>query len=463
MGVRKILSQEELADRKKYRNLLYMGIFIFLISFGEGITAPAIPIYGDRLGASYVQLGFLMTGYSITYTLMSLAAGRFSDKVGRKPLLLVSILLSITAAAGYYLAAAPLTLLIFRTIEGMSRGILWPVAEAIMADNTSRQERGRAMGRFTGAYGAGATLGNLVGGNVMQFIGVRAVFPVYPVLGVIVLITSLIGITEVTSAESGESGAGFSSDGLSGESGAGSSGDGLSGERSAKGEVDGKGLSGEEAAGGELAGQELSLETLEKVDLREEFKKIWPICYIGFAYAGFLYSVQGLLSQFANVLEVALLGIGVIYGIFWGMRTVAFLACGELVGIIGRKSALLIGIGFSILSTGTFLFADGFRPLVFAALLGGIGTGLMFPLSLTLIADNTSLGTHGFGMGALEFTMGIGMIIQTALSGILGDFGGVRFTYLFTFIVTVIAVPVTLKFIFEPEAETEVEAETQAD
>ncbi len=437
MGGGKILSQEELADRKKYRNLLYMGIFIFLISFGEGITAPAIPIYGDRLGASYLQLGFLMTGYSITYTLMSLAAGRFSDKVGRKPLLLVSILLSITAAAGYYLAAAPITLLVFRTIEGMSRGILWPVAEAIMADNTSRQERGRAMGRFTGAYGAGATLGNLVGGNVMQFIGVRAVFPVYPVLGVIVLITSLIGITEVTSAESGE--------------------------RSAKGEVDGKGLSGEEEAGGELAGQELSLETLEKVDLKEEFKKIWPICYIGFAYAGFLYSVQGLLSQFANVLEVALLGIGVIYGIFWGMRTVAFLACGELVGIIGRKNALLIGIGFSILSTGTFLFADGFRPLVFAALLGGIGTGLMFPLSLTLIADNTSLGTHGFGMGALEFTMGIGMIIQTALSGILGDFGGVRFTYLFTFIVTVIAVPVTLKFIFEPEAETEVEAETQAD
>ena len=434
-----------------------------MISFGEGITAPAIPIYGDRLGASYVQLGFLMTGYSITYTLMTLAAGRFSDKVGRKPLLLVSILLSITAATGYYLAAAPLTLLIFRTIEGMSRGILWPVAEAIMADNTSRQERGRAMGRFTGAYGAGATLGNLVGGNVMQFIGVRAVFPVYPVLGVIVLLTSLIGITEVTSTDSGGNAAASSGDGLPGEE---SAGEELSSEELSGKELSGEDLSGEELSGEELSGQELSLETLEKVDLKEEFKKIWPVCYIGFAYAGFLYSVQGLLSQFANILEVALLGIGIIYGIFWGMRTVAFLACGELVGIIGRKRALLTGIGFSILSTGTFLFADGFRPLVFAALLGGIGTGLMFPLSLTLIADNTSLKTHGFGMGALEFTMGIGMIIQTALSGILGDFGGVRFTYLFTFIVTVIAVPVTLKFIFEPEpeagSEAEVEAETKA-
>lgn len=393
-----------------------MAIFIFLISIGEGITAPAIPLQGDKLGASYLQLGFLMTGFSIAYTFMTLAAGRYSDRIGRKPLLLTSIVLSIIAATGYYLAATPLTLLVFRTIEGLSRGILWPVAEAIMADNTNRRERSRAMGRFSGAYGAGATLGNLAGGAVMQNIGVTAVFPVYPVLGVIVLITSIIGIQEVTASEK-EGAEAFSAN-------------------DSKDQVQ------------PLAG-------LESVDLKEECKKIWPVCYIGFAYAGFLYSVQGLLSQFANILNVALLGIGIIYALFWGMRTISFLSCGKLVKLFGRRSALLIGIVFAILSAGTFLFAEGFIPLIFAALLGGIGTGLMFPLSVTLIADLSSAKAHGFSMGALEFSMGIGMILQTALSGLLGDLGGVRFTYLFTFIVTLIAIPLTLIFIFEPEKNSD--------
>lgn len=384
-------------NKRKSRTLLYMSIFIFLISIGEGMTAPAIPIYGGWLGASYWQLGFLMTGYSITYTIFTLAAGRLSDKIGRKSLLLFSIVLTLIASTGYYFSIGPITLLIFRTTEGMSRGVLWPVGEALIADNTEYEDRGRAMGKFAAAYGAGATLGNLAGGLIMEYFNLTAVFPAYPVLALIVFIIILKGL--------------------------------------------------EEAKEGNHSDPDVSLKSFNPV---KEYLKIWPICFMGFAYAGFLYSVQGLLSRVASIFEVSFLGIGIIYALFWGMRTGAFTSSGIMAAIFGRKNGILVGVVLSLISTGTLILGDGFWPLIFAAAVGGLGTGIMFPLCITLIADYTTSETHGFGMGALEFTMGIGMISQTAISGVLGEMGGVNFTYLFTFIVMIIALFVTLKHIKEP-------------
>jgi DHA1 family multidrug resistance protein-like MFS transporter len=378
------------------RTLLFMGLFIFLMSIGEGMTAPAIPLYGDALGASYRQLGFLMTGYSIAYTVMTVIAGRLSDKLGRKRILLGSIILSIVASTGYYLSTVPPSLLIFRTVEGMSRGVLWPVAEAIVADNTTYEGREKAMGRFSAAYGAGVTIGTLTGGYIMEYVSLTTVFPVYSILGIAAFTISLLGVTEVNNNRH-MSASGF---------------------------------------------------TVATNALRE-IKKIWPVCYVGFAYSGFLYSLWGLLSKVADTCGVSPKGIGVIFTLFWGVRLASFMFCGEAAENLGQKKVLIVGVCFCALAAGIFLLANNFRLLAFAAIASGIGTGIMFPLSITMVADYASPAYLGFVMGFMEFIMGIGMIIQTALAGILGDLGGAHLTYLFTFIVTAIAIPISLVFIRE--------------
>src|SRR6056297_1307250 len=88
----------------------YMCIMILLMSIGEGMTAPAIPLFGNKLGASYAQLGFLMTGYAVAYTIISLSTGLISDKIGRKNILLTSLIISIVASTGYYFSTTPLML-----------------------------------------------------------------------------------------------------------------------------------------------------------------------------------------------------------------------------------------------------------------------------------------------------------------------------------------------------------------
>ena len=371
------------------------------MSVGEGMTAPALPLYGDSLGASYKQLGFLMTGYSVAYALMTVIAGKVSDHIGRKGILLISIFLSIVASTGYFLSATPVVLLMFRTLEGASRGILWPISEAIVADNTTSSVRDKAMGRFTAAYGAGVTLGTLLGGYVTQYISLTAVFPVYPILGIIVFATSLLGITEA---------------------------------------------SPDEQCHGKALGK------LDVANFKREIKKIWPLCYVGFAYAGFLYSLWALLSKVADSFGVSSVNIGVIFALFWGSRMIAFMLCGNIAAVLGRKRVLVFGVLLCALSAGTLLTAQNFTLLAMAAACGGAGTGLTFPLSITLVSNQASPAYRGFAIGFLEFCMGIGMITQTALSGIIGEAGGVQSTYLFTFAVIMVAIPIALFFIHDEAA-----------
>ncbi len=383
---------------KESQTLLFMGFFIFLMSIGEGLTAPAIPLHGDNIGASYKQLGFLMTGYSITYTIMAITSGRISDIIGRKKILLLSITLSIIASTGYYFSASANSLLAFRTLEGMSRGILWPVAEAIVADNSNINTSGRIMGHFTAAYGAGATIGTLSSGYIMEYIGLTAVFPFFPVLGIIVFITSLLGINEKNKSKTA---------------------------------ID------------------ANLNSSKTKSSINELVKIWPICFVAFVYAGFIYSIWGLLSKIADFYGSSLAGIGVIFALFWFSRLIAFILNDKSAKIIGYKKNLIFGIMACTISTGTFILANNLYFIIIATIIGGIGTGIVFPSCLTLIANKISHDYYGLGMGFMEFCMGIGMMIQTALSGIIGEFGGIKFTYFFTFILTIISIFITIIYIHD--------------
>lgn len=370
------------------RTISFTGLLIFLMSLGEGAVTPAIPLYGDALGASYRQLGFFMTGYSIAYTLMTVSAGSLSDRLGRKGILLFSIMLSITASIGYYYATTPEALMLFRTLEGASRGILWPLAESIIADNSPCELRGKIMGRFTAAYGLGAVIGTLTGGFIMEYVAITAVFPIYPVIGIIALGASIYGINDKPI-----------------------------GERTKH-----------------------ALPEIHRTALIvPEIKKIWPVCLSGFAYAGFFYSIWGLLSKIADLIGTHPQQIGYLFALFWGMRLVSFLASGEYAARLGRKKILLVGISFILLSTIIFFVATTYIHLLLAAAAGGIGTGIMFTMTITLVAELINPAYIGFGMGFLEFCMGIGMIIQTSLSGLIGETFGVNFTFTIVFFVAIAA------------------------
>ncbi|MGH7753236.1 MAG: MFS transporter, partial [Gemmatimonadales bacterium] len=141
--------------------MLFFTVLIDLIGFG--ILMPILPYYAQRFGAEGIGFGAVVGVFSAMQFLSTALLGRFSDRVGRRPVLLATMLIN---AAGYTLFAysgSYWTLFLARVVSGFASGNI-SVAQAYMADITSAAERSRGMGFIGAAFGLGFIIGPAVGG-----------------------------------------------------------------------------------------------------------------------------------------------------------------------------------------------------------------------------------------------------------------------------------------------------------
>lgn len=143
--------------------VIYFTVFISMIGFG--IVIPVLPVYAksEPFLLNPTQLGWLVGIFSLVQLFSAPVIGKLSDRFGRKPVLLVSI---IGTAIGYVItgaASAPWMLFLGRIIDGASGGNI-ATAQACIADVTPREHRSRAMGHIGAAFGLGFIMGPVLGG-----------------------------------------------------------------------------------------------------------------------------------------------------------------------------------------------------------------------------------------------------------------------------------------------------------
>lgn len=141
--------------------LIFGTIFLDLIGFG--IVIPVLPLYAERFGASPLTVGLLLGVYSAMQCLFAPILGRLSDRVGRRPVLLVSV---IGTSLGFFLMGMANSLwLLFaaRIIDGITGGNI-STAQAYIADVTPPEQRSRGMGLIGAAFGLGFIFGPAIGG-----------------------------------------------------------------------------------------------------------------------------------------------------------------------------------------------------------------------------------------------------------------------------------------------------------
>jgi DHA1 family multidrug resistance protein-like MFS transporter len=142
--------------------ILFASLVIVMLGFG--LVVPILPFYTTHFGADGKALGFLMAIYSIMQFIFAPVWGRLSDRVGRKPVLLIGL-------AGYALSFALMgisqsfiQLLIFRALAGILSSATLPTALAFIADTTSADNRSSGMGLMGAAMGLGMIFGPMIGG-----------------------------------------------------------------------------------------------------------------------------------------------------------------------------------------------------------------------------------------------------------------------------------------------------------
>jgi len=141
--------------------LIFLTVFIDLVGFG--IVIPVLPLYAERFGASPLVIGMLLGVYSLMACIFAPVLGRLSDRIGRRPVLLVSLL---GTSLGFLLMGIAETLPILflgRIIDGITGGNI-STAQAYIADVTPLSQRSKGMGLIGAAFGLGFIFGPAIGG-----------------------------------------------------------------------------------------------------------------------------------------------------------------------------------------------------------------------------------------------------------------------------------------------------------
>jgi DHA1 family multidrug resistance protein-like MFS transporter len=139
-------------------------VVMFLVMVGFGIIIPVLPFYAKEIGANPTQLGLLMAVYSFMQLLFAPVWGRVSDRIGRKPVMMIGI---FGLGLSFFIQAISTQLwmlFIARIIGGILSSANMPTAMAYVADITSEENRGKGMGIIGAATGLGFVFGPAIGG-----------------------------------------------------------------------------------------------------------------------------------------------------------------------------------------------------------------------------------------------------------------------------------------------------------
>jgi multidrug resistance protein len=146
--------------------IIFVTVFIDLLGFG--IIIPLMPFYAETFGANALTVNLLNSSFSLMQFLFAPFWGRLSDRVGRRPVILIGLFGSFVAYLLFGLAQS-LTLLFAARIAAGIAGANIPTAQAYMADVTTPENRAKGMGLVGAAFGLGFIFGPAIGGFLSQW------------------------------------------------------------------------------------------------------------------------------------------------------------------------------------------------------------------------------------------------------------------------------------------------------
>lgn len=167
---------------------------VLLDLLGFGLVIPLLSFYAEDFGATALQVTVLMACYSLAQFLFAPVWGSLSDKVGRRPVMLVSIAGSALFLACFAASTALWQLFLFRTLHGACAANI-STAQAYVADVTEPEDRAKGMGLIGASFGVGMSLGPFLGGELSPW-GLAAPIWAAAALSAINFVWAFFGLKE---------------------------------------------------------------------------------------------------------------------------------------------------------------------------------------------------------------------------------------------------------------------------
>ncbi|HZF27178.1 MAG TPA: MFS transporter [Steroidobacteraceae bacterium] len=174
--------------RSQKRWVLIAAVLASTMAFvDESVVNVALPRIQTDLGTTLAAMQWVVNAYTLCMSALLLIGGAAGDQLGRRRLFLVGVAIFAVASLGCGLAPNAQVLVVSRAVQGVGAAFLIPCSLAIIGAAFDEQERGAAIGIWSGASALAAGLGPMLGGWLVDHTSWRAIFLINPFLAVIAL------------------------------------------------------------------------------------------------------------------------------------------------------------------------------------------------------------------------------------------------------------------------------------
>ncbi len=177
---------EHVDPRARFEILGAILLTLFLSALDQTIVGTALPRIVTDLGGNELYT-WVVTVYLVTSTVTGPMYGKLSDQFGRRPLIMIGVGLFLLGSLLSSLSGSMWQLILFRGIQGLGAGAIFPISLAVIGDLFSPRERGKYQGLFGAVFGVSMIIGPVLGGFLTDSISWHWVFLVNLPIGLIAL------------------------------------------------------------------------------------------------------------------------------------------------------------------------------------------------------------------------------------------------------------------------------------
>jgi EmrB/QacA subfamily drug resistance transporter len=176
----------EVNPRARFEIMAAIMLALFLGALDQTIVGPVLPRISTQLNGADLYT-WVVTSYLVTSTAAIPLYGKLSDYFGRKPMLLIGIVLFLIGSVLSGLSQTMWELIAFRGLQGIGAGALFPISLAVIGDLFTPAERGKYQGLFGGVFGVAFLIGPFLGGFLTDNLSWHWIFFVNVPVGLISL------------------------------------------------------------------------------------------------------------------------------------------------------------------------------------------------------------------------------------------------------------------------------------
>ena len=333
----------------------------------------------------------IISVYGAVQLFAQIPSGRLSDRVGRKPLILLGMISFSITSPLYVMVTSAQWVIPLRILGGLGSSLVWPTAMALIIDGSDKFQRGRAMGWYNASFYFALAIGPAIGGGLYDLLGLSAPFYFWSLLTLISFFIILTRIEEPARNPSSEGKTASEAEG--------------------KVEVEGT--------------DDIGLQK-EKLILKGYVPTFVACCGVVMwagVTAGFIMT---LLPSYAGGLDLSGLGIGMLYFAFGTATALSNIYFGKVSDVGPRRALIFAGCVLGSLSFLLLAWTGG-ELLVVAAMAGlGLGSGMSNPAASAMVADVASPARRGEIFGVFNtFRMG-GAVLGALVAGLTADLYGIE-------------------------------------